>query len=161
VYHCWCVDTSAPCRPTLEVEAILREAPEHAHESPRTMILPLSVLAGGAMLAVFLGWPTAFGGSFRIEQIIRGHKPLIVLKRVFQFVFIIDGHRLTDSIFANQVAHGFHVCICLVARHVNANHAQSLVLLFVTPLPNTRQVVFADPTARRPEVNERRMAYGL
>ena len=43
---------------------------EHAHESPRTMILPLSVLAVGALLAVFLGWPSAFGGSFRIEQIL-------------------------------------------------------------------------------------------
>jgi NADH-quinone oxidoreductase subunit L len=43
---------------------------EHAHESPRTMILPLSALAIGAALAVFLGWPTAFGGSFRIEQIL-------------------------------------------------------------------------------------------
>jgi NADH-quinone oxidoreductase subunit L len=43
---------------------------EHAHESPRTMILPLSVLAAGALLAVFLGWPTAFGGSFRIEHLL-------------------------------------------------------------------------------------------
>jgi hypothetical protein len=24
VYHCWCVDPSSPCRPTLEVEAVLR-----------------------------------------------------------------------------------------------------------------------------------------
>jgi NADH-quinone oxidoreductase subunit L len=43
---------------------------EHAQESPRTMILPLAVLAAGALLAVFLGWPTAFGGSFRIEQVL-------------------------------------------------------------------------------------------
>ena len=43
---------------------------EHAHESPRTMILPLSALAAGALLAVFLGWPAAFGGSFRIEHIL-------------------------------------------------------------------------------------------
>jgi NADH-quinone oxidoreductase subunit L len=43
---------------------------EHAHESPRTMIVPLSVLAAGALLAVFLGWPTAFGGSFRIEHLL-------------------------------------------------------------------------------------------
>jgi len=43
---------------------------EHAHESPRTMILPLSVLAAGALLAVFLGWPAAFGGSFRIEHLL-------------------------------------------------------------------------------------------
>ncbi len=43
---------------------------EHAKESPRTMILPLAVLAAGAVLAVFLGWPTAFGGSFRIEKLL-------------------------------------------------------------------------------------------
>jgi NADH-quinone oxidoreductase subunit L len=34
------------------------------------MILPLSLLAAGAVLAVFLGWPAAFGGSFRIEHIL-------------------------------------------------------------------------------------------
>jgi len=43
---------------------------EHAHESPRTMTLPLILLAAGALLAVFLGWPTAFGGSFRIEHLL-------------------------------------------------------------------------------------------
>ena len=43
---------------------------ERAHESPRTMLLPLSLLAVGAVLAVFLGWPTAFGGSFRIEHLL-------------------------------------------------------------------------------------------
>ncbi len=40
---------------------------EHAHESPRTMTWPLVVLAVGSLLAVFLGWPKAFGGDFRIE----------------------------------------------------------------------------------------------
>ncbi len=43
---------------------------EHAQESPRTMILPLAALATGAVLAVFLGWPAAFGGSFRIEHLL-------------------------------------------------------------------------------------------
>jgi len=43
---------------------------DHAHESPRSMTVPLIVLAAGALLAVFLGWPTAFGGSFRIEGIL-------------------------------------------------------------------------------------------
>ncbi|HWQ09020.1 MAG TPA: proton-conducting transporter membrane subunit, partial [Holophaga sp.] len=43
---------------------------EHAHESPRTMVWPLAALAAGALLAVFLGWPTAFGGSFRIEHLL-------------------------------------------------------------------------------------------
>jgi hypothetical protein len=25
IYHCWCADRSNPCRPTLEVDALLRE----------------------------------------------------------------------------------------------------------------------------------------
>jgi len=49
-------------------EARDHHAFDHAHESPRTMTLPLMVLALGALLAVFLGWPQAFGGSFRIEH---------------------------------------------------------------------------------------------
>lgn len=41
---------------------------DHAHESPATMTLPLVVLAVGSVLAVWLGWPKAFGGDFRIEE---------------------------------------------------------------------------------------------
>jgi NADH-quinone oxidoreductase subunit L len=40
---------------------------DHAHESPATMTLPLAVLAVGTVVAVWLGWPKAFGGDFRIE----------------------------------------------------------------------------------------------
>ncbi|MFI5355654.1 MAG: proton-conducting transporter membrane subunit, partial [Desulfobaccales bacterium] len=40
---------------------------DHAHESPATMTLPLAALAVGTVLAVWLGWPKAFGGDFRIE----------------------------------------------------------------------------------------------
>jgi NADH-quinone oxidoreductase subunit L len=40
---------------------------EHAHESPATMTLPLVALAVGTVLAVWLGWPKAFGGDFHIE----------------------------------------------------------------------------------------------
>ncbi|HET8715235.1 MAG TPA: NADH-quinone oxidoreductase subunit L [Holophagaceae bacterium] len=40
---------------------------EHAHESPATMTVPLVILALGALGATAFGWPTAFGGSFRIE----------------------------------------------------------------------------------------------
>ncbi|MDR0499283.1 MAG: NADH-quinone oxidoreductase subunit L, partial [Holophagales bacterium] len=44
---------------------------EHAHESPSTMTLPLILLAGGSLLAVFLGWPEAFGGTFAIESFLK------------------------------------------------------------------------------------------
>src|SRR3546814_20974171 len=34
VYHCWCVDPEHPCRPTLEVEALLRPADADAESGP-------------------------------------------------------------------------------------------------------------------------------
>jgi hypothetical protein len=39
VYHCWCIDRSNPCRPTLEVEALLREG--DADESAGPLLLTL------------------------------------------------------------------------------------------------------------------------
>jgi hypothetical protein len=44
VYHCVCIDASAPCRPTLEVDALLR--PGDADAGP----LLLSVAEYGAMI---------------------------------------------------------------------------------------------------------------
>jgi hypothetical protein len=44
VYHCVCVDASAPCRPTLEVDALLR--PGDADSGP----LLLSVAEYGVMV---------------------------------------------------------------------------------------------------------------
>lgn len=34
VYHCWCVDPTQPCRPTLEVEAVLRPGDADAESGP-------------------------------------------------------------------------------------------------------------------------------
>ena len=34
VYHCWCVDPAQPCRPTLEVEAVLRPGDADAESGP-------------------------------------------------------------------------------------------------------------------------------
>lgn len=34
VYHCWCADRSTPCRPTLEVDALLREGDADATTGP-------------------------------------------------------------------------------------------------------------------------------
>ena len=34
MYHCWCVDRSNPCRPTLEVEALLRPGDADATSGP-------------------------------------------------------------------------------------------------------------------------------
>jgi hypothetical protein len=34
VYHCWCIDPANPCRPTLEVDAVLREGDADATAGP-------------------------------------------------------------------------------------------------------------------------------
>jgi hypothetical protein len=34
VYHCWCTDASNPCRPTLEVDALLRPGDADAESGP-------------------------------------------------------------------------------------------------------------------------------
>ena len=34
MYHCWCLDRSQPCRPTLEVEAVLRPGDADAESGP-------------------------------------------------------------------------------------------------------------------------------
>jgi hypothetical protein len=40
VYHCWPVDRSHPCRPTLEVEAVLREGDADAGAGPLLVAVP-------------------------------------------------------------------------------------------------------------------------
>jgi NADH-quinone oxidoreductase subunit L len=44
------------------------EQAKHLHESPRTMVVPLQVLAVGSMVAGFLGVPAVLGGSNFIEH---------------------------------------------------------------------------------------------
>ena len=46
VYHCVCVDASTPCRPTLEVDALLRPGDADAEAGP----LLLSVAEYGVMV---------------------------------------------------------------------------------------------------------------
>jgi NADH-quinone oxidoreductase subunit L len=44
------------------------EQAKHVHESPRTMIVPLQILAAGSILAGFLGVPAVLGGGNFIEH---------------------------------------------------------------------------------------------
>jgi NADH-quinone oxidoreductase subunit L len=44
------------------------EAEHHIHESPKSMTIPLIVLAIGAIGAGWLGWPHSLGGSNRFEK---------------------------------------------------------------------------------------------
>jgi NADH-quinone oxidoreductase subunit L len=44
------------------------EQAHHLHESPKVMVVPLQVLALGAALGGFVGWPALLGGSNAIER---------------------------------------------------------------------------------------------
>ena len=44
------------------------EVEHHIHESPKSMTVPLMILAFCAIFAGFLGWPHALGGSNRFEK---------------------------------------------------------------------------------------------
>src|SRR3546814_14293307 len=48
VYHCWCVDPEHPCRPTLEVEALLRPGDADAESGPLLLsVADYIPMAGG------------------------------------------------------------------------------------------------------------------
>jgi hypothetical protein len=48
VYHCWCVDPSHPDRPTLEVDALLREGDADAESGPLLLsVADYIPMAGG------------------------------------------------------------------------------------------------------------------
>lgn len=52
VYHCWPVDVSHPCRPTLEVEAVLRPGDADAEAGPLLLsVAEYIVFAGGLDVA--------------------------------------------------------------------------------------------------------------
>ena len=44
------------------------EVEHHIHESPKSMTVPLIILAGGAIMAGWLGWPHSLGGSDRFTK---------------------------------------------------------------------------------------------
>lgn len=52
VYHCFCVDTTNPCRPTLEVDALLREGDADAAAGPLLLtVADYIVMVGGIDIA--------------------------------------------------------------------------------------------------------------
>ncbi|MCC5950519.1 MAG: hypothetical protein JJU45_00335 [Acidimicrobiia bacterium] len=52
VYHCWPVDTSDPCRPRLEVEAVLRPGDADGDSGPLLLsVADYIVMAGGIEVA--------------------------------------------------------------------------------------------------------------
>lgn len=52
VYHCWPVDTSHPCRPILEVDAVLRPGDADSEAGPLLLsVADYVVFAGGMTVA--------------------------------------------------------------------------------------------------------------
>lgn len=52
VYHAWAIDTTGPCRPTLEVEALLRPGDADAEAGPLLLsVADYIVMAGGFDIA--------------------------------------------------------------------------------------------------------------
>lgn len=52
VYHCWCVDRTQPCRPTLEVDALLRPGDADAESGPLLLsVADYVAMAGGLDVA--------------------------------------------------------------------------------------------------------------
>jgi hypothetical protein len=52
VYHCWCIDRSNPCRPTLEVDALLRPGDADATSGPLLLtVADYVTMAGGPTVA--------------------------------------------------------------------------------------------------------------
>jgi hypothetical protein len=52
VYQCWCVDPTQPCRPTLEVDAVLRPGDADATSGPLLLsVADYLTMAGGAPAA--------------------------------------------------------------------------------------------------------------
>ncbi len=52
VYHCWCIERSQPCKPTLEVDALLRPGDADAESGPLLLsIADYIAMAGGLAAA--------------------------------------------------------------------------------------------------------------
>jgi hypothetical protein len=49
VYHCWCIDRTNPCRPTLEVDAVLREGDADAESGPLLLTVADYIMMVGSL----------------------------------------------------------------------------------------------------------------
>jgi NADH-quinone oxidoreductase subunit L len=74
------------------------EQAKHVHESPRTMVVPLQVLALGSILAGFLGVPAVLGGGNFMEH--------------FMEPAFADAHHALGEVFAAPVpGHGVELAL--------------------------------------------------
>jgi NADH-quinone oxidoreductase subunit L len=80
------------------------EQARHLHESPRVMVVPLQVLAVGAVLAGFLGWPAALFGNNWIEHYL--HPAFADAHHALTEVFAapVPGHGVELGLMAASIA---------------------------------------------------------
>ena len=93
-------------------EEIPHEADHHAHESPRSMWVPLAILAA---CAVGVGFVVQWSGGFAATS--------VILK---EQAFYIDGARLTGALIAMSCALG---CFSLISRDVRLDRGGSIVFV--------------------------------
>jgi NADH-quinone oxidoreductase subunit L len=79
------------------------EQARHVHESPRSMTLPLGVLAVGAVLAGYLGIPAILGGGNWFERFL--HPVLASAHHTLESVFAasVPGHEVEWGLMAASV----------------------------------------------------------
>ena len=83
------------------------EVEHHVHESPSTMIVPLQVLAGGSILAGFLGVPAILGGNAWFET--------------FLHPVFADAHHALEKVFtAEEPGHGLELGLMIASVAVAA-----------------------------------------
>jgi NADH-quinone oxidoreductase subunit L len=88
------------------------EQARHVHESPRTMIVPLQVLAVGAVLAGLLGMPAVLGHPLHIPN---------VFEHFTEPVFVAAHDTLRGQVFTREVpGHGIEVALMLASVTVAA-----------------------------------------
>ena len=86
------------------------EQEQHIHESPRSMTIPLMVLAGGAVLAGYVGVPHILGAAVGIPN---------ALEHFLDPVFESARHTLESQVFPHM-AHGTSLELGLMAASVAA-----------------------------------------
>ena len=84
------------------------EQEHHVHESPRSMAVPLMVLAGGAVLAGYVGVPHVLGAAIGVPN---------ALEHFLDPVFEDARHTLAEQVFPHM-AHGTSLELGLMAASV-------------------------------------------
>jgi NADH-quinone oxidoreductase subunit L len=87
------------------------EQAHHLHESPRSMVVPLQVLALGSILAGFLGVPAVLGNFFHVRHL---------LEEFLEPSFAATYRRLTEVFVVSEPGHGLELGLMALSVAVAA-----------------------------------------